>query len=82
LRQILVGLINQKGLNIRGSLDYDKEEKPKKDIAEELQMRQLEKLGDRWEDCVKMKLREIGWECEDTVHLTQNRNMFKLLLTS
>jgi len=39
-------------------------------------MRHFEKPRDRWEDYVKMELRGIGWECGDTVHLTQNRKIF------
>jgi hypothetical protein len=25
----------------------------------------------RWEDDIKMDLKEIGWECVDGIHLTQ-----------
>jgi len=35
--------------------------------------RPLRRLGCRWEDNIKMNLREIGCEGLDWIHLTQNR---------
>jgi hypothetical protein len=33
----------------------------------------------RWEDIIRMNLREIGWECVKWMHLTQNRDQCWLL---
>jgi hypothetical protein len=30
----------------------------------------------RWEDNIRMDLREIGWECLDSMHLAQDRNQY------
>jgi hypothetical protein len=29
----------------------------------------------RWEDTIRMDLREMGWECVDWVHLAQDRTL-------
>jgi hypothetical protein len=33
----------------------------------------------RWEDNIKMDLREIGWECVDWMHLAQDRDQWRAL---
>jgi hypothetical protein len=35
--------------------------------------RQLGRLRSRWEDDIRMDLREIGWESVDWVHVAQDR---------
>jgi hypothetical protein len=36
--------------------------------------RQLAKPRRRWEDNIRMNLREIGWEVVDWIHLAQDRD--------
>jgi hypothetical protein len=36
--------------------------------------RLLRRLGHRWDDGIKMNLRETGWECLEWIHLAQDRN--------
>jgi hypothetical protein len=36
--------------------------------------RLLVRLRHRWEDNIKMDLKEVGWECVDWIHLTQDRD--------
>jgi hypothetical protein len=33
----------------------------------------------RWEDNIKMDLREVGWECMDWIELAQNRDRWRAL---
>jgi hypothetical protein len=40
----------------------------------------LEDLGIRWEDNIRMDLREIGWGNVDWIHLTQDRNQWRTLV--
>jgi hypothetical protein len=41
--------------------------------------RQLGILRHRWEDEIRMALRETGWEGVDWIHLAQDRNHWQLL---
>jgi hypothetical protein len=36
----------------------------------------LGRLWRRWENTIRMDLREIGWEGEDWIHLAQDRNQW------
>jgi hypothetical protein len=36
----------------------------------------------RWEDNIRMDLREIGWEGVDWIHLTQDRDKWKALVNT
>jgi hypothetical protein len=42
--------------------------------------RQLERSRRRWEDIIRMELREIGWESVDLIHLAQYRVQWRTLL--
>jgi hypothetical protein len=39
-------------------------------------------LGSKWEDNIKMDLREIGWGCMDWIDMTQNRDQLKALVNT
>jgi hypothetical protein len=36
----------------------------------------------RWEDIIKMDLREIGWEGVDWIHLAQDRDQWRVLVNT
>jgi uncharacterized protein YebE (UPF0316 family) len=36
----------------------------------------------KWEDNIKIDLREIGWGIMDWVHLTQDRNQWRILVST
>jgi len=36
----------------------------------------------RWEDNIKMDLREIGWEDVDWIHLAQDRDQWRALVNT
>jgi hypothetical protein len=42
--------------------------------------RPLGRLRHRWEDQIKMDLREIGWEGVEWIHLTQDRDRWRVLV--
>jgi len=44
--------------------------------------RPLGRRRHRWEDNIKMDLREIGWEAVDWMHLAQDRNHWGDLLNA
>jgi hypothetical protein len=37
---------------------------------------------DRWEDNVRMDLREVGYGCEDWIGLAQDRNRWRALVSA
>jgi len=39
--------------------------------------RQLGRPKRRWEDNIRMDLRETGWECVDWIHVVQDRNPWR-----
>jgi len=40
-------------------------------------MEQLRRLRNRWENNIKMVLREIVWEIVDWIHLARDRNQWQ-----
>jgi hypothetical protein len=42
--------------------------------------RPLERPRRRWEDGIKMDLREIGWGCEEWIHLAQDRDRWRAVV--
>jgi hypothetical protein len=42
--------------------------------------RPLERPRRRWEDGVKMDLKEIGWGCVELIHLAQDRDHWRALV--
>jgi hypothetical protein len=44
--------------------------------------RPLERQRRRWEEGIKMGLREIGWECVEWIHLTQGRDRWRALVNA
>jgi hypothetical protein len=42
--------------------------------------RPLRRPGCRWEDCIRLDLRELGWEGVDLMHLVQNRDQLWALV--
>jgi hypothetical protein len=34
----------------------------------------------RWEDIIRISLREIGWEVSDWIHLAQNRGQWRVVV--
>jgi hypothetical protein len=44
--------------------------------------RQLGRPKRRWEDNVRMDLREIGWEGVDCIHLVQDRDQWRALVNT
>jgi len=44
--------------------------------------RPLGKYRRRWEDNIRMDVREIGWEVVDTVHLTQDKGQWQPLVNT
>jgi len=42
--------------------------------------RLLGTLGRRWEDNIRMGLREIGWEVVDWMHLAQDRDQWRAVV--
>jgi hypothetical protein len=42
--------------------------------------RQLERPRRRWEDCIRMDLREIGCGSVDWIHLAQDRDWWRALV--
>jgi hypothetical protein len=42
--------------------------------------RQLGRHRHRWEDNIRMDLREIGWEGVDWMHLAQDRDQWRALM--
>jgi hypothetical protein len=42
--------------------------------------RPFRRPGQRWEDNIKIDLKEIGWEHVDLFHLVQNRDLWQDLL--
>jgi hypothetical protein len=43
-------------------------------------MRPLERCRYRWEDNIRMNLREVGWEGVDWMHLVHDRDKWKTLV--
>jgi hypothetical protein len=48
----------------------------------ESQKRTLERLRRRWEDNIKMDLREIGWNGMDWIDLAQDRDQWRALVNT
>jgi hypothetical protein len=44
--------------------------------------KQLRRSRRRWEDDVKIDLREIGWDGMDWIHLTQDRDQRRTLVNT
>jgi hypothetical protein len=44
--------------------------------------RPLERLRHRWEDNIRMDLREIGWGCMDWIDLAQDRDQCRALVNT
>jgi hypothetical protein len=44
--------------------------------------RPLGKPRRRWEDNIRMGLREIGWKCVDWIHLAQGRVQWQALVNT
>jgi len=44
--------------------------------------RPLGRPGRRWEDCIRMYIREIVWEVVDWIHLAQNRDQWRVLVNT
>jgi hypothetical protein len=44
--------------------------------------RPLGKLGRKWEDNIRIVLREIGWEGVDWIHLAQDRKKRRALVNT
>jgi hypothetical protein len=44
--------------------------------------RQLERYGHRWEDNVRIELREIEWQVLDWIHLAQDRDSWGGLMNT
>jgi hypothetical protein len=44
--------------------------------------RPLERPGSRWEDNIKMDLREVGWGGMDWINLAQDRNRWRALVNA
>jgi ribosome biogenesis protein Nip4 len=42
--------------------------------------RQLRRPRHRWEDNIRMDLREIGWKSVDWMHLVQDRDQWKVVM--
>jgi hypothetical protein len=42
--------------------------------------RPLGRLNYRWEDNIRMDLREIGWEGVDWIHLAQDRDQWRAVV--
>jgi hypothetical protein len=42
--------------------------------------RPLRRPRHRWENAIRMDLREIGWECMDWMQLSQHREQLKALV--
>jgi hypothetical protein len=46
----------------------------------------MEKLlgrpGRRWEDNIRMNLREIGWEVVDWIHVVQDRDQWRAVVNT
>jgi hypothetical protein len=36
----------------------------------------------KWEDNIRMDLREIGWECVDWIHLAQDKDLWRTLVNT
>jgi hypothetical protein len=45
-----------------------------------LRKRPLERPRRRWEDSIKMELRELGWESTDWIDLAQDMNRWRVLV--
>jgi hypothetical protein len=45
-------------------------------------MRPLGRLRRKWEDNIKVALREIGWGGVDLIHLAQDRDQWRTLLST
>jgi hypothetical protein len=44
--------------------------------------RPLERLGCRWEDNIKMDLKEVEWEGVDWIDMAQDRNRWRALVSA
>jgi hypothetical protein len=44
--------------------------------------RPLRRFRHRWEDNIRMDRREIGWEGVDWIHLVQDRNQLRALVST
>jgi ribosome biogenesis protein Nip4 len=44
--------------------------------------RPLGRLKRRWEDNIRMDLREIGWEDVDWIHLVQDRDQWRVVVNT
>jgi hypothetical protein len=44
--------------------------------------RPLERLRCRWEDNIKMDLRDMGWEIVEWMHLAQDRDQWQALVNA
>jgi hypothetical protein len=44
--------------------------------------RPLRRPRHRWEDNIRMDLREVGWEGVDWMHLAQDRNQWQTLVSA
>jgi hypothetical protein len=43
---------------------------------------QLGRPRRRWEDGIRMDLRETGWECEEWIHLAQDRDRWRAVVNT
>ena len=41
--------------------------------------KRLGKPRQRWEDTIKMNLKDIGWECVDLIHLSLDRGKWQVM---
>jgi hypothetical protein len=44
--------------------------------------RPLERPRRRWEDGIKIDLREIGWGCVELIHLAQDRDRWRAVVSA
>jgi hypothetical protein len=44
--------------------------------------RPLRRPRHRWEDDIRMDLREVGWEGVDWMHMSQDRDQWRVLLNT
>jgi hypothetical protein len=49
-------------------------------VVKPQERRSLEISRRRWEDIIKMYLRETGWEDADWIHLVQDRDQWRFLV--
>jgi hypothetical protein len=51
-------------------------------VGKPVENRRLEKRRHRWEDNIRMDVKEIGWEVVDWIHLAEDRDQWRVVVNT